>query len=207
MVFGSSAIIQDIDTMRKCGLASLAFFYYDFREDESQGLRGLLSSLLLQLCGQSDSYCDILSTFYLTHHNGVQSPTNDKLIQCLKDVMGLAGQAPIFLILDGLDECPHVSNSFYPREEVLTLLKNLVYQQLPDLGLRICVTSRPEANINHVLRQLKFRSVSLHNESGQKEDIKNYIKSFVNTDSNMRRWTQERKQDVIDVVTERAEGS
>jgi NACHT domain len=206
MVFYSSTIIQDIDTMRRCGLASLAFFYYDFREGESQGLRGLLSSMLLQICGQSDSYCDILSSFYLGHHNGVESPTDDELIQCLKDVMGLAGQAPIFLVLDALDECPPVSDSFYPRE-LLTLLKDLVGPQLLGSRLRICITSRPSANIEHTLEPLTFRYIFLHDESGQKEDIKNYIKSFLNTNNNMQRWTQKYKKLVIDFVTERAEGS
>ncbi len=42
--------------MQKCGLASLAFYYHDFREDEKKGRRGLLASVLFQLCDQSDSY-------------------------------------------------------------------------------------------------------------------------------------------------------
>jgi len=62
----SSSVIQDIDSMRKFGLASLAFFYCDFREEQKKDFRGLLSSLLVQLCHQSDSYCDILSYFIWT---------------------------------------------------------------------------------------------------------------------------------------------
>src|ERR1700733_7686666 len=71
---GSSTIIGDIDDMRKAGLASLAFFYYDFREDQKKDLRGLLSSLLVQLCHQSDSYSDILSELYSEHANGSRHP-------------------------------------------------------------------------------------------------------------------------------------
>ena len=33
--------------IRKSGLASLAMFYYDFREEQKKDLRGLLSSVLL----------------------------------------------------------------------------------------------------------------------------------------------------------------
>ena len=51
----SSTIIEDVENMRRSGLASLAMFYYDFREDEKKDLRGLLSSILFQLCDQSDS--------------------------------------------------------------------------------------------------------------------------------------------------------
>jgi hypothetical protein len=35
--------------MWKASLASLAIFYFDFREDQKKDLRGLLSSLLAQL--------------------------------------------------------------------------------------------------------------------------------------------------------------
>jgi len=38
------------------------------------------------------------------------------------------------------------------------------------------------------------------------EDIENYIRSVVNTDPKNRRWKEEDKQLVIDVLTERADG-
>ena len=190
--------------MRKCGLASLAMFYYDFREDQKRDRRGLLSSVLFQLCDQSDSYHDILSTFYSTHRHGKQSPSDDELVQCFKDLLNLPGQAPIILIVDGVDECPNTSSLSFPREKVLMLLEDLINSRLPNL--RICVTSRPEVDIKAVLEPLSFHSVSLHDEKGQMEDIENYIKSVVNTDKKMRRWKPEHKQLVIDVLTKRADG-
>ena len=185
------------------GLALLAMFYYDFRENEKKDLRGLLSSILTQLGDQSDSYYTILSTFYSKHGDGSRSPSNDELIRCLKDLLDLPGQAPIYLIIDALDECPNTSLPSH-RNQVLVLLEDLVDLQLPNL--RICVTSRPETDIKPILEPLTFCSVSLHDESGQKEDIEHYIKSIVNTDRRMRRWTSEHKQLVIDVLTERADG-
>jgi len=185
------------------GLASLAMFYYDFREDEKKDLRGLLSSMLFQLCDQSDSYYAIISSFYSTHRDGARSPSEDELIRCLKGLLGLPGQAPIYLIIDALDECPNTSLPSH-REQVLALLEDLVDSKLPNL--RICVTSRPETDIKPILEPLTFRSISLHDESGQKEDIENYIKSIVNSNRRMRRWTPEHKQLVIDVLTERADG-
>ncbi len=73
-------------------------------------------------------------------------------------------------------------------------------------NLRICVTSRLEVDIKPVLEPLTFRSVSLHDESGQKEDIENYIKSVVNTNRRMQRWKPGHRQLVIDILTERADG-
>ena len=199
----SSTIIEGIEDMQKSGLASLAMFYYDFREKEKKDLRGLLSSVLFQLCNQSYSYYAILSTFYSTYHDGARSPRNGELIQCLMDLLNLPGQAPVYLIVDALDECPNTSLPS-DRNEVLVLLEDLVDSKLPNL--RICVTSRPETDIKPILEPLTFRSVSLHDESGQKEDIENYIKSIVNTDRRMRRWTLVHRQLVIDVLTERADG-
>jgi len=199
----SSTIIEGIEELQKSGLASLAMFYYDFREKEKKDLRGLLSSVLFQLCKQSYSYNAILSTFYSTYDDGARSPSNNELIQCLKNLLNLPGQAPVYLIVDALDES---SNTCLPshRDQVLGLLEDLVDSNLPNL--RICVTSRPETDIKPILEPLTFRSVSLHDESGQKKDIEDYIKSIVNTDRRMRRWTSVHKQLVIDVLTERADG-
>jgi hypothetical protein len=204
MVLASSTIIEEINNMRKSGLASLTMFYYDFREDEKKDLRGLLSSMLFQLSNQSNSYHGILSTFYLTHRDGAQSPSDNELVQCLKDMLNLSGQPPIYLIVDALDECSNTSAISSPHGEVLMLLEELIESQLPNL--RICVTSRPEIDIKPVLDPLTFRSVLLHDKRGQKEDIENYIKLVVITNRKMQRWKQEHKQLVIDVLTERADG-
>ena len=190
--------------MRKCGLASLAFFYHDFREDQKRDLRGLLSSVLFQFCHQSDSYYDILSTFYSTHCYGAQNPSDDELVRCLEDILKLPGQAPIFLILDALDECSNAFPMPSHREKALVLLEKLIDWQLPNL--RICVMSRPEVDIKVVLGPLTFRSISLQDERGQMEDIENYIKSVVEKDPRNRRWTGKDKQMVIDVLTRNADG-
>ena len=179
-------------------------YYYDFREDQKKDLRGLLSSVIFQLCGQSDSYYNVLSTFYSTHNDGQQSPGDDDLVRCLKGLLNLQERPPIYLIIDGLDECPCDSALSSSREKVLSLLVDLVKTRLPKLW--ICVTSRPEADIKSVLEPLSFRSISLHDEKGQKEDIENYISSVVNTNGKMQRWTAEHKHLVIEILTERADG-
>ena len=203
-MLASSTIIENINSMRKSGLASLAFFYYDFREDEKRGLRGLLSSLLVQLCHQSDTYSHILSSLYSEHGDGSQHPGDDDLIRCLKDILKVPGQAPVYLIVDGLDECPNTPDTPSPREKVLTLFEDLVNLRLGNL--RICVTSRPEIDIKVALEPLIFRSVSLHDESEQKKDIDDYIKSIINTDPKTRRWKAADKALVIDVLITKSDG-
>jgi hypothetical protein len=190
--------------MRKSGDASLAMYFYDFRDDLKKDLRGLLASVLLQLCDQSESYHDVLSTFHSTHCAGAQSPSDEELIQCLVDLVKLPGPPPIYLIVDGLDESPNTSTQSFHREQVLSFLDDLVKEQLQNL--RLCVTSRPEVDIKAILEPLAFHSVFLENESGQKKDIKDCIESIVHTDKKMKGWNPKQKQLVVDILTRKADG-
>ena len=190
--------------MRKAGLASLGFFYCDFNEEEKMGLRGLLSSLLVQLCHQSDPYCDILSKFYSEHAKGLRSPSDDELVGCLKDLLKLPRLAPVYLIVGALDECPNIPFLRSPRSKVLNVIAELITSQFQNL--RICVTSRPETDIKDVLDPLIFRCVSLHDQSDQKRDIEDYIKFVINTHPKNREWGAEDKQLVIDILSQKSDG-
>jgi len=202
-LLASSAIIENIETMRKSGDASLAMYFFDFRDDLKKDLRGLLSSILIQLFDQSDSYYGILSTFHSAHHGAAQSPRDEELIRCLVDLVKLPGPPPVYLIVDGLDESPNTSTQSFCREQVLSFLDDLVKAQLQNL--RLCITSRPEVDIKAILKPLAFCSVSLEDESGQKKDIKDYIESIVHMDKKIK-WDPKQKQLVIDVLTEKADG-
>jgi hypothetical protein len=204
MLSSSSAIIEDIRALQKFGLASLAFFYCDFREDQKKEVRGLLSSLLVQLGDQSDVYSATLFEFYAAHGRGSQDASDDELLECLEGMLKLQGQATVYIIIDALDECPVTTGLPSPREKALELVEELVNLNVPNL--RICVTSRPEVDILPVLEPLAFRSVSLHGEGGQVQDIAEYVKSVVHTNREMKRWKVTDKQLVIDVLINKADG-
>jgi hypothetical protein len=90
------------------------------------------------------------------------------------------------------------------REEVLDLIEELVDMNLPDVHL--CVASRPEMDIRMILESLTPLKISLHDESGQKEDIIEYIKSVVHSDRRMRNWREEDQNLVIDTLSRNADG-
>jgi len=200
----SSLMIQDIRILCAAGLASLAFFYCDSRENEKKDYRGLLSSLLVQLCYQSDVYYDSLSKFYLVHGNGSQNASNSELTHCLKLTLQLPVQATTYIVIDGLDEFPATTGFPTPREEVLELVNDLVGLRIHNL--RICVTSRHETDIEVILGPLASSSFSLHGESGQTQDIAEYIKFVVHSDPKMRTWSNAEKELVIEVLTRKADG-
>jgi hypothetical protein len=199
----SSAIIQDIMALQEAGLASMAYFYFDYRDTDKQNLYNLLPSLLIQLSARSESCCDILSVIY---DDGVHKPSTNTLLLCLKEMLALPGQGPIYVILDALNECPNTSGIPSARKQVLDLLKDLVGLQLSNL--HICVTSCPEVDIRAALDPLAFHQISIHDQTGHKNDIENYIKSVVYADSEtvMKRWGDKDKELVIETLTERAQG-
>ncbi|KAF8496468.1 hypothetical protein F5888DRAFT_1804158 [Russula emetica] len=177
-----STIIQDIRPTCKDGRALMAYFYFDFRDAKKQHWNDLFP------------------------REGDQQPSNHDLTRCLKQMLTFPDQCPIYLIMDALDESLNTSGIPSPREMVLQLLKELVDLSLPNL--HICVTSRPEFDIRNVLEPLTSRRVSLHDQSGQKEDIAEYVRSIVYSDSEqiMRRWRTEDKELVIKTLSERADG-
>ena len=183
----------------------MAYFYFDFRDVDKQTRRNLLPSLLVQLSSRSNAHCDVLSRLYETHDNGVCQPSDKALTYCLKEMLTLPNQGPVYLIVDALDECPNTSDVPSTRAKVLDLIMDLVGLRLP--SLHICATSRPEVDISEALGSITSQTVSLQDECGQRKDIADYVRSVVYSGSiYMRRWRKEEKDHVIETLSERADG-
>ena len=198
----SSSIIEDI--LPEAERASIAYFYFDFRDVNKQKLRNLLPSLLIQLSTQSDHCFDILSRLYSSCDRGVRRPDDRAMIECLKKLITIEAQRPTYIIMDAIDECPTTGSVPTPREEVLEFVEELVGLRLSNL--HICVTSRLEHDILAALKCLTPHDVSLHDEDGQKQDIFTYVESFVRSDKKMRRWRKADRNLVIDTLSKRADG-
>ena len=192
--------------MREDRPALIAYHYFDFKDASKRDVHGLLASLLFQLGDESDRCREVLYNLFKSCKDGSERPGDDALLGCLKRMLELPGQLPTFLIVDALDECPNTTGTPSAREEVLNFLEDLVGSN--NSNLFICVTSRPEQDIQAVLNPLTsgFRRVSLHEEDGQMDDIKSYIHSFVHKDRTMRRWREEDRKLVISILSERAGG-
>ena len=190
--------------MRAAGLAIMAYYYFDFRDVKKQDRYGLLSSILSQLSLESDSCFEVLSQLYSDNASGAAKPSSIALTECIKDMLGLPGQGPIYIIIDALDECPDTSGTPSAREQVLDLIDELISWSLPNVYL--CMTSRPEVDIRKALEPLRPLEISLHDEDGQKKDIIEYIRSVIYSDRKMRSWRDEDKKLVINMLSERADG-
>ena len=191
--------------LHDAGLASVAYFYCDFRDEDKRSNRSLLLSILSQLSAQSNLRCGVLSKLFSEHDSGERKPSDRALTVCLKEMLSLPAQGSIYIVIDALDECPDNSGMPTAREEVLEFIKVLTGLGLAHL--HVCVTSRPEVDIRTTLEPLtESLRVSLHDQSGQKEDIVRYVHSMVHSDPKMKRWREEDKILVIETLAERADG-
>ena len=182
----------------------MAYFYCDFRDSKKQQVVGLLASILAQLSAKSDPCYHVLSALYSECDAGSRQPSDGELMGCLEDMLKLEGQPPTYIIIDGLDECPGDFDQEYPRERVLEQVEKLAALHLPNI--RVCVTSRPEADIQDALTSLASHTVSLHDEQGQKRDIADYIRYMVYSDRKMRKWREEDKELVVETLSRKAGG-
>ena len=191
----------------KAGAASIAYFFFDFRNVEKQCRRKLLQSLLFQLSSRSDTFCDILSGLYMTHDEGARQPIDSDLTQCLKEMLTVPSQGLIYLIMDALDGCPDTSDVPSAREQVLNLVQDLVRLRIPNL--RICITSRLEVDISEALKPLTSQTICLQDELGQSGDIVNYIRDYVRCSAMSTRyasWSKKDEAHVIKTLIAKADG-
>jgi hypothetical protein len=190
--------------MHAAGLATMAYYYFDFRDVKKQDCYGLLSSLILQLSAESDSCFNILSQLYSDNTRGVRKPTFERAQKMFDRHAESARARPNLYHCRRSRRMPEFVGDSVRREEVLELIEELVDLKLPNVHL--CVASRPEIDIRMVLEPLTSLKISLHDEIGQKEDIIEYIKSVVRSDRRCGNGERRTSNLVIDTLSQRADG-
>ena len=162
----------------------MAYFYLDLKDVDKQKLQDLLPSFLIQVSARSDTRCGVLSQLYSSHDWGIRKPHDRIVIKCLEEMLALDTQGLTYNIIDTIDEYPLISGVPSPQE-VFELVEELVGLHIP--GVHISVTSRPELDIQTFLEPLTSHPVSLHDGTGQKQDIADYLRTFVHGDRRMQR--------------------
>jgi len=136
----SSAVIKKVNAVFNAGSGYMAVFFFDFKDTTKQDARALLSSLVVQLSNQPNSFYHILLGFHSAHQDGTQQPSVASLIRCLEYMLLVP-----YVIVEALDECPHTTGMPSLHRQVSALVERLVESNAPNLHL--CITSRPEIDI------------------------------------------------------------
>ena len=121
------------------------------------------------------------------------------MINLIEMIQQVTDYSTVYILVDALDECPDGLDS--ERGHILTALQRL--RELGCIHLRICVTSRPENDIEAAFESLASHRVSVHAQLGQQQDIASYVRSVVNTYPN---WREKDRLLVIDTLSWKADG-
>jgi hypothetical protein len=141
----SSSIIEEVQSVCQIGLATISFFYFDFRDGGKWDICSLLSSILIQLYDQSCKFAEILSSLFTNHGLGFCQPSEEMLMKCLKSMLELLAQEVIYFVLDALDKCTNSHGCPTSCEQVLIVVQELVNLCLPHI--HFCITSQYEVDI------------------------------------------------------------
>ena len=186
----------------------ILYYYFDSKDAAKCDLRGLLTSLLMQLCDSSSLSLGLVSQLYANHSHGSEQPCEGTLTRLLKNLLErLLSQSSIYIIIDGVDNCPNTnSGTTSARKKVLEFLERIVRSR--HSNLHICITSSPEGDMQRSFKILapSARRVTLHEQKGQMEDIKSYIHHFIHEDKDMQTWPAGDQDLVFKTLSEKAGG-
>jgi NACHT domain len=175
----SSTIIDDILCYcRNNPTAAVAYFYFDFKDNEKQQHQKMIRSLSKQLSLQSAMMPPVLITLFSSCEDGEQQPTASKLLPVLQRM--IQEPSEFFIILDALDDC-------LERQELLADIDKIAGWGIEKL--HIISTSRKEKDIEKTLGPLVGDRGKIWVQSALvNDDISAYIQERLQTDRSLRRW-------------------
>jgi predicted ATPase len=174
----------------------LLYFYFDFNDSSKQTLENVVRSLIGQLYRKRTETHTFLDSLFSSHENGQRQPSCESLCKVLSQMLDEAKE--VYIVLDALDECRIREGS--PSAGLLSWIETLLQ---PGQGnLRLLVTSRPEHDIETVLRNLAKREEAIVPIQSDliNNDIRSYVHSRVRVGDGLKRW-QERTDVLVEIET------
>ncbi|EHK17326.1 uncharacterized protein TRIVIDRAFT_160932, partial [Trichoderma virens Gv29-8] len=186
----------------------LAYYYFSFQNKDSQSLRNLKCTLLVQILKRlSLPHPENADVFFIPRafrdlydaHFPSKTPPMEELDALLINVIGLSEET--FLVIDALDEC----DSLLIREEIITFLASLL--EKVETKLHIFITSRLEVDIEMKISQLSIptNSVALL-ATYVDSDTHNHLQALVTEQDSFAAWSAPLKERVIQHLVRNADG-
>ena len=200
-VLSCTVVESIIEYCKLAPLRGLAMYFFDFREDETQGVGSLLRALLKQFSRQLPIASQELQSLYQSAQAGARQLTIDELLVTLHRMLQHFDDS--FIVMDALDECSD-------REERDKLFDALAEVESWDqIRLHVLVTSRPETDIKSAMEDGNaFRqAISIDSQLVQ-DDIRSYVRNRLQQDTRLKRWryNAQVQEEIENVLTEKANG-
>ncbi|KAI9783658.1 MAG: hypothetical protein M1839_003506 [Geoglossum umbratile] len=175
----------------------MAYYYFDFNDENALQLGVLLRSVLLQLSRQKQSLSDHLRSLYERCDNGRNLPGDELLASALFEILDEGEQT--FVVIDALDECPQVERDrFY----------ELVVKQIRQWPGRcnFLVTSRSEPDIEGAMTEID----QLHNlpiQTGDVDaDVGLHVHQFILGNQRLKKWSEELRGEIETAMVKGSQG-
>jgi hypothetical protein len=177
-----STITQDI--LQHCSNHSghaLAYFYFDFNDEQKQHAEPMLRSLVFQLSQQSMDMPTGLDILYSSHEEGKRQPSPDVLLKVARQMMRNLSQ--VYIVMDALDECAQPA-------QLMEMLETMAKWQLQNMHL--IVTSRREHDIATLLDEFMDpeNTICLQSKIVDK-DIQQYVRKRLSDDKDFSKWRKD----------------
>ena len=171
---------------------AIAYFYFDYRDQQTQTPPYFLASLLRQIAARSKPLPQFLHDFY-DRFKEEQLP---HFMQELREAFQMLCKTyeRCFIVVDALDECKHQAH----RKEIIRFLKSL-----PRTTTRVFVTSRLHA---HDIKE-HFEDALRVDVEASETDIKRYCSCMIEQSTSAAELiTGPLRQQVIDTIASKAHG-
>ncbi|KAL7930526.1 ankyrin repeat-containing domain protein [Trichoderma chlorosporum] len=183
---------------------AIAYYYFTFSDLKNQDRDGMLSSLIKQICCCRPNMPESVARLGEYKIKGMRPPTEELEEKLIATVPGFS---KVYIIIDGLDECPELGGR---REELMKSLRYIL-TVAPD-NLHIFCASRKESDIHAELQthfseptRVEFDISSFTHQEAIKHDIGRYIDSTF-ADANYGSWPETTKSGVKKALIERSDG-
>ncbi|KAM4064628.1 ankyrin repeats (3 copies) domain-containing protein [Hirsutella rhossiliensis] len=199
-VLSSSVITHLLRLNDSAPSTALAYFYFSFSDLKTQNLAAMLASLVKQLYAHRRDTPQLISKFYEYKEKG-QRPGLESLEEALMATSN--GFSAVYIVLDGLDECPRFNNE---RKVLLGVLSRIVRTQ-PD-NMHIFCTSRKEEDINAAMTKLSLPPSAAIDLTAHRAAIDSNISAYIDAalESDEYQWDSELKTYARKKLMEKAEG-
>ena len=179
-MISSAKVIQHLQQECKTTAGSaLAFFYFDFNDNENRRMDVALRSLIRQFSYQIGSTPKEVSALYRKSDKSQHHPAASALCDVLLKLTLYFDKA--YIVMDALDEGEDI-------QEIATVLKRL--QTRVAAHVHILVTSRELVEVQKTLADVKTHEFRLEGK-GVDSDIQLYIQNRLENDQNLRHFPTE----------------
>jgi len=189
----TSIVVEELTTcFRKDENVGVAYFYYNFRQQDKQRAEDVLASLLKQLTQGPQSLPDSVKSLYGKHNHNRTRPSVEEISRTLQSVATLYSR--VFIIIDALDEC-QVSDGC--RSTFLSEIFNLQAKHRTNLF----ATSR---FIPEITKQFdRCRSLEIR---ASKEDVERYLVGHMGYMLASDEWSKQLQDEIKTGISDAVDG-